>query len=77
LNNIRNLLAHSLEPATVSSKIDSLVKFIAQENASTKATIDKVGLPSGREVEAVVLAICACLASIKDYLIRVRQQKTA
>lgn len=65
LNNLRNDLAHNLEPRALDQKVQALITFVTRDNTVVKAILDKMGTPEGREFKAVILAMCGCLSSLK------------
>ena len=76
LNRVRNQLAHQLEPAALDEKINSLLKFV-RNAPPIKPSLERLGLPEGKEIEAIVLAVCGCLTSLKLYLAHIGPPSTA
>lgn len=65
LNNLRNSLAHNLEPENLEQKVQALVQFVTHDNTVVKGILDRLGTPEGMEFKAVILAMCGCLSSLK------------
>lgn len=65
LNNLRNELAHNLEPKAVDQKVQALIVFVTRDNDVVRSILDRLGTPDGMEFKAVILAMCGCLSSLK------------
>ncbi|MBK6960821.1 MAG: hypothetical protein IPN63_15165 [Gammaproteobacteria bacterium] len=68
LNNVRNELAHRLNPKGLESKVADLVKYVKSESPEISDAESALGIPKGNEFTVVIVAMCSCLASLKPVL---------
>jgi len=68
LNNLRNDIAHELEPRSVETRVQELVQFTMRTPAAKQA-VERVGVPDGREFEVVIIGMCSCLSALKAVLV--------
>lgn len=73
LNNLRNDLAHNLEPKALDQKVQALIAFVTRDNAVVKSILERLGTPDGMEFKAVILAMCGCLSSLKALVLYEKQ----
>ena len=73
LNNLRNDLAHNLEPKALDQKVKALITFVTHDNGVVKGILDRLGTPEGMKFKAVILAMCGCLSSLKALILHDKQ----
>jgi len=70
LNNIRNDLAHQLNPKGLEGKVADLVTYVKSESPEISDAELELGIPKGNDFIVVIVAMCSCLASLKPVLER-------
>jgi hypothetical protein len=73
LNNLRNELAHNLEPRALDDKIRALITFVTKDNPVIREILERNRTPEGREFESVVLALHAALSQLKSQTAAAKQ----
>jgi hypothetical protein len=73
LNNLRNELAHNLEPKALDQKAQALIAFVTRDNEVVRSILERLGTPEGMEFKAVILAMCGCLSSLKALVLQEAQ----
>ena len=65
LNNIRNDLAHQLNPKGLSDKVNDLIKYVMKNTPQLKEFRRELAVPDGNDLYIVIMAICNCFSSLK------------
>jgi len=69
LNNIRNNLAHQLTPKGLDQKIDDLIECVKTQSPEIDEVRQEVPEADGHDLFLIIIAMCACLSSLKAILI--------
>ena len=65
LNNIRNDLAHQLSPSGLENKVSDLINYVNKESPEIDEIKKEMNVPGDNDLFLVIIAMCACLSSLK------------
>ena len=69
LNNIRNDLAHQLNPKGLTHKVDGLIKYVMKNTPELKGASHELDIPEDNDLFIVIMAICNCLSALKGIIV--------
>ena len=65
LNNLRNDLAHQLNPPSLNAKAEALINYIKTEDPEIGNVAKEINASEGNELAISIVSMCSCLSSLK------------